>query len=224
MSIGSSKVRSPKDLAGKRVAHGRHPLPVGVPEDDPRQGGRGPRHGQGDQRRLQPRAGDALQEGRRDARRVLELRGRRPAPARQGPAHLPHGGPRRADLRRADLRRPPPGPRPARRLEAAPLPPGHGARPPAAAQGPRRRRRRAAEGRRRALAQAPGGARSRRRCRSSSPATPSTRSAGRTPTPGAPTPSWMFESKLLGSDPGAGARRSRTSSCRARGSRRARAA
>ena len=33
---------------------------------------------EGDQRRLQPRAGDALQEGRRHARRVLELRGRRP--------------------------------------------------------------------------------------------------------------------------------------------------
>ena len=86
--------------------HVRHPVPERLPEDDPREGGRRPGVGQGDQRRLQPRPGDALQEGRRDARRVLELRGRRPrSAATASPVILRMEDARRADLQRADPRR-----------------------------------------------------------------------------------------------------------------------
>ena len=46
--------------------HGRDPVPERVPEDDPEQGGRRPGLGEGDQRRLQPHAGDAL-SGKADA-------------------------------------------------------------------------------------------------------------------------------------------------------------
>ena len=58
-----------------------------------------------------------------------------PRPRPRDPAH---GGPRRADLQRARVRRPPRRPRRGRRLEAAPLPAGHGARPRAARSGARR--------------------------------------------------------------------------------------
>ena len=82
-SSRSASTRSPTQGPGRQDRrHGRHPLPVGLPEDDPRQRRRRPVVGQGDQRRLQPRPRDAVEEGRRDARRVLELRGRPAAPAR----------------------------------------------------------------------------------------------------------------------------------------------
>ena len=58
----------------------RDPVPDGVPQDDPEQRRRHRR--QGGQRRVQPGPGDAVQEGRRDARRILELRGH-PARARK---------------------------------------------------------------------------------------------------------------------------------------------
>ena len=84
----------------------RHRLPVRLPEDDPRQGGRRPRLGQGDERRLRPRPPADHQARRRDARRVLELRGRGPAAARQEAGDPAHGPARRAHLRRAGVRRP----------------------------------------------------------------------------------------------------------------------
>ena len=36
MSIGKHAIADPKDLKGKTRRHGRHPLPVRLPEDDPR--------------------------------------------------------------------------------------------------------------------------------------------------------------------------------------------
>ena len=57
--------------------------------------------GEGAQRRLQPHPGAAHRQGRRHAGRLLELRGHRPAPARQAAADHPHGGRRRPDLQRA---------------------------------------------------------------------------------------------------------------------------
>ena len=198
MSIGSSKVRSPKDLAGKRVATAGIPYQSAYLKTILAKAGRRPRLGQGDQRRLQPRAGDALQEGRRDARRVLELRGRRPAPARPRPADLPDGGPRRPDLRRADLRRPPPGPR----RGSAPRSCAASSRPPRAGTSCCARTRRwastpcskANHDLDRKLQEAsvketlpvvlPRGPRA-------------ARSAGRTRTPGRAYARWMFENKLL---------------------------
>ena len=76
MSLQGEGRPRPRDLQGKRVGTAGHPLPARLPEDDPRRGRRAADLGQGGQRRLQPRAGDAVQEGRRDARRVLERRGR----------------------------------------------------------------------------------------------------------------------------------------------------
>ena len=148
MSIGGRRSPTAKQTRRQARRHRGDPVPVGLPEDDPRQGRRRPGLGQGDQRRLQPHAGDALQEGRRHARRVLELRGRRPAAARQEADDPADGGPRRADLQRARVRRAPRGPRRGRRVAAAPLPAGHRPRAPAARGGPAEGRRRAAGGRR----------------------------------------------------------------------------
>ena len=138
IALPSAGVQSPADLAGKRVAHRRHPLPERLPEDDPREGGRGPGLGQGDQRRLQPRPGDAVQEGRRDARRVLELRGRRPPAPRPQARDPAHGEARRADLQRADPRRAARVAGRRRRLAAAALHHRDGGRPPARARPTRR--------------------------------------------------------------------------------------
>ena len=115
---------------GQARRHGRHPLPVRLPADDRREGRRRPRLGQGDQRRLQLLAPADRQARRRDARRVLELRGHRPRAPRQGPRDPQDGRARRARLRRAGLRRPQGGPRRGRRLAHPPLPAGHRARAP----------------------------------------------------------------------------------------------
>ena len=74
-------IHAPADLARQARRHRRDPVPDRLPADDPRERRRRPRDGQGDPRRLQPRAGDAVAQGRRDARRVLELRGHRPRAA-----------------------------------------------------------------------------------------------------------------------------------------------
>ena len=116
--------------------HRRHPYQSAYLKTILAKAGVDPDDGQGDQRRLQPRAGDALRQGRRDARRVLELRGRGPQAPRPPPEDPAHGEARRADLRRADLRRPPQGPRRGLLLEAAALPARHRARPPAPAREP----------------------------------------------------------------------------------------
>ena len=119
-------VNSPGGPARQARRHRRHPLPGRLPEDDPRERRRRPRGGQGDQRRLQPRPRDAVAQGRRDARRVLELRGHRPAPPRPQADDHADGEARRPDLQRADLRRPAArtSTRPAPR--APPLPARHG--------------------------------------------------------------------------------------------------
>ena len=106
MALPGGGVTTAEDLARQARRHGRHPVPERLPEDDPGEGGRRPRLGQGDQRRLQPRARDALRQGRRHARRVLELRGRRPRSAASATRDPADGEARRADLQRADLRRP----------------------------------------------------------------------------------------------------------------------
>ena len=189
MAVGKAKVRTPQDLRGKRVGTAGHPVPVRVPEDDPRDGRRRPGLGQGDQRRLQPRAGDAVGQGRRDARRVLELRGRRPRAARQGPGDPADGGARRADLLRARVRR-----APARTSTRT-----FGAQGAALHAGDRARARRRCRTTRRSASTrcwrptraSTAGCRrrpSRRRCRCSSPRTTSSRSATRTPRSGRPTP------------------------------------
>ena len=81
MALPAAGVKSPADLAGKRVGTAGIPYQSAYLKTILEKAGVDPAHGQGDQRRLQPRPGDALQEGRRDARRVLELRGRRPRSA-----------------------------------------------------------------------------------------------------------------------------------------------
>ena len=135
-AAGVQLARGPR---GQARRHGRHPVPERLPEDDPREGGRRPGLGQGDQRRLQPRPGAAVQEGRRHARRVLELRGRRP-PAPQPQAGDPaHGEARRADLQRADPRRAARVARRRGRFAAAALPLRDRRRPPARAREPGRR-------------------------------------------------------------------------------------
>ena len=140
-------ITSPQDLAGKRVGTAGLPYQSAYLQTILRDAGVDPGDGQGDERRLQPRAGDALGQGRRDARGVLELRGRGPQAPRAPPEHPAHGEARGADLRRADHRRAPQGPRRELLLEAAALPARHRARPPAPARGPGARRRRPAEGR-----------------------------------------------------------------------------
>ena len=77
ISLPKAKIRAPKDLEGKTVGTAGHRLPDRLPRDDPRRSGRQHRHRQGAQRRLQPHARAADRPGRRDARRVLELRGHR---------------------------------------------------------------------------------------------------------------------------------------------------
>ncbi len=85
--------------------HGRHPLPGGRAEDGRAVGRRRPGEREGSQRRLQPRAGDALEQSRGDARRLLELRGDPAAAAAQAPAGDPGRQGRRADVQRARARR-----------------------------------------------------------------------------------------------------------------------
>ena len=58
----------------------RDPLPGGLSRPDPAERRRRSRDGQARQRRVQPRPGDAVRQGRGDARRVLERRGRAAAP------------------------------------------------------------------------------------------------------------------------------------------------
>ena len=93
--------REPADLKGKTVGTAGIDYQEAYLEDDPGRRGREPLDREGAQRRLrlQPRA-DHRQD-RRGAGRVLELRGRGPAAARQAPADHPHREGRRADLQRA---------------------------------------------------------------------------------------------------------------------------
>ena len=117
--------------------HRRDALPDRLPADDPAQRRRRPRGGQGDARRLQPRPRDAVARRRRHARRVLELRGHRPAPPRAQADDHADGEARRPDLQRARVRRPPQGPRPGLLLEAAALHARHRQGPRAPAREPR---------------------------------------------------------------------------------------
>ena len=82
MSIGKHAIDDPAQLQGKTVGTAGIPYQSAYLKTilDARR--RRPGLGQGGQRRLQPRPGDAVQEGRRDARRLLELRGHPAAPAR----------------------------------------------------------------------------------------------------------------------------------------------
>ncbi len=86
---------------GQEGRHGRDPLPGGGAEDRAAERGREPEQRAGSQRGLQPRAGDALGQGERDARRVLELRGDPAGTAAQAPDDDPSGPGGRAELQRA---------------------------------------------------------------------------------------------------------------------------
>ena len=122
------------DLAGKRVGTSGIPYQSAYLKTILEQGRRRPGSVKETNVGFNLDARDAVQEGRRDARLVLELRGRRP-PAPQPQAGDPADGEaRRADLQRADLRRPARGARRRRRVAAAALPVRHGRRPPAAAR------------------------------------------------------------------------------------------
>ncbi len=156
ISLGDDAIAPPRRPARQEGRHRRHPVPVGLPADDPRRRRARPGRGRGGQRRLQPHAGDDLRQGRRDARLVLELRGRRPRAAQPQAADPAHGAARRADLQRADLRRPPRRPRPRACVASAPLPARHGPRAPDRARAAAGGRRRAPGGRRRARPRAPG--------------------------------------------------------------------
>ena len=81
MSIGKHAIADPAQLKGKTVGTAGIPYQSAYLKTILAARRRRPVVGQGGQRRLQPRAGDAVEEGRRDARRVLELRGRPAAPA-----------------------------------------------------------------------------------------------------------------------------------------------
>ena len=81
----------PQAARGQDGRHRGHPVPVGLSEGDPRPGRRRPRAGQGGQRRLQPRAGDALRAGSTRRSALLELRGRAARPAAQAAEDHPHG-------------------------------------------------------------------------------------------------------------------------------------
>ena len=171
MSVGKDRRRSARRARrARRVGTAGIPYQDGLPEDDPRAGRRRPRQRQEGQRRLQPRAGDAVQEGRRDARRFWNYEGvqlqrahKRPDdhPRRPAPACRPTTSSCSSRARR-DLRTP-------RRAGPA-LPAGAGARPPArCAQRPGAGRRRAARRPTRTSSAASSARRCARRCRCSSP-------------------------------------------------------
>ena len=144
MSIGSSKVRSPKDLAGKRVATAGIPYQSAYLKTILDKAGVDP--GSVKETNVGFNLVPAMLSKKADATLGafwnyegvdLRQRGKDPRIFRMEDLGVPTYDELIFVARRQDLDQ-------ARRLEAAPLPPGHGARPPAAAQGPRRRRRRAA--------------------------------------------------------------------------------
>ena len=106
MSVGKDAITDPKQLRGKRVGTAGIPYQTAYLDTILKEAARPEDDGEAGQRRLQPRPLDALGQGRRDARRVLEHRGRgarAPQPQARDPAPR---GPRRPDLRRARHRRP----------------------------------------------------------------------------------------------------------------------
>ena len=106
--------------------HRRHPLPGGLPADDPRERRRRSRHRRSGRRRLQPDAAADRGPRRRDVRRLSQRRGGRPRRARPRSQGRPGRPPRGADLRRARPRRrrrpPARGPGADRRLPGRPRP------------------------------------------------------------------------------------------------------
>ena len=137
--LKKSGIKGRRRPARQDDRHRRHPLPGRLPEDDPRPRQAVPRRRQDRQRRLRPAAGAGRRPRAGDAGRLQQRRGRRPAPARQGPGRHPGRPARRADLRRA---------RPGRPAQAArrrpggdpPLPRRAGARHRRGGQEPRARR------------------------------------------------------------------------------------
>ena len=106
VSVGSKHIVAAQ-LRGKTRRRRRDPVPARLPRHDPRARGRPSELGSRGQRRREPRAGDALRQGRRHPRRLLELRG---DPARangQEAERDPGQSRRRPDLRRARARRSP---------------------------------------------------------------------------------------------------------------------
>ena len=104
ISLPKAKIRKPADLEGKTVGTAGIDYQHAYLQTDSPRGGRRAGVGQGAQRRVRPDARPAHRQGRRGARRVLELRGHRPEAARQAPADHPHRGRRRTDLQRAGAR------------------------------------------------------------------------------------------------------------------------
>ena len=106
VSVGSQNITSPKDLRGRRSA------PPGIPYQTaflqtilqhahvPASSVKQVDVGEGSGTR------DGVRQGRRDARRLLELRGDPAGADAQGPERDPHGPGGRAHLRRARVRRP----------------------------------------------------------------------------------------------------------------------
>jgi len=85
----------------KARRHRGDPVPVRLSEDNPQASGRPGLLREGDQRGREPPRCDALRQGRRDAGRILEHRGRGAPPARGAAEDRPGRPPRRSRLRRA---------------------------------------------------------------------------------------------------------------------------
>ena len=101
LPAGPRAARSPTSLA-RRVGTAGIPYQAAELKTARADRRRGSGERQGSQRRLQPRAGDALEQSRRDARRLLELRGDPAAADAQASARDP-GRPRRACRRYNEL-------------------------------------------------------------------------------------------------------------------------
>ena len=205
IALPGKHVRERRGSRGQDGRHGRA-SPIRQPSCSTalQAAGVDPARVHGSQRRLQPRAGDALGQGRRDARRVLELRGdpaaacctsaRSSIPVDQaGVPTLRRAGAGRARRRGAHARpgpaRVPAGAHP-RRARGARQPDGGGR---AGASRPTRRWKRSCSWNR-----------SSRRCRRRSRRTRASPTAGRSPRRGRRSAAWMFAHGLLAHNPNGG--------------------
>ena len=85
MSLGSKKIRTPADLEGKRVGTAGIPYQSAYLKTILEKAGADPTSVKETNVGFNLVPGDALRQGRRHPGRLLELRGRRAAPAPQGP-------------------------------------------------------------------------------------------------------------------------------------------
>ena len=107
--VASARARITRAGRAARQArrHGRHPLPVGLPEDDPRSAPASTRPRSSEvERRLQPRAGDALDKVDATLGAFWNYEGVQLQRAGKHPHDHPRRQGRRPDLQRARARRP----------------------------------------------------------------------------------------------------------------------